>query len=219
MNQLADDFNQSGQFGRIACFFHCCVAGWDFILKCPWRTGQSWCQSILQRGTAAAGIWHEVIEPLIAAEIGQHSDGYVDVNVVKHRRKDLEPYGEMRPILDFLSLGQQRLLAEFVKLRDLADHLQPAGQFEVRRAYIILVQDKFSVAVTQFGWEHVLHWDPHAATPEKADQSITVVARSGAELTTMMVKRGVYHEETCCSLFFGFISLLVSFGTSKCLPK
>ncbi len=163
-----------------------------------------------------------MIEPLIAVEIGMHSDGFVDVNLVKHWRKDLESYGEMRPVLDFLSLPQQQLSAEFIKLSDLADHLQPAGQKQVRRVYIILAQNKFSVAVTQFGWEHLLHWDPHAATPEKVDQSIAVVARSGAELTTMMIKRKVYNEELCCTLFFGLFNLFrffVTFWRNKCLQK
>lgn len=195
-------FNSSGQFGRIGCFFHCCVAGADFLAKCAWRTGQSWCHSILQRGTAASGLWNEVVEPLIAADIGQqNADGFVEVDQLKQWFKELEPYGEMRPVLDFIGQSQQQLLAQFVELSEVAKHMQPAGQEKVRRVYLLLAQDKFSVAVTQFGWEHFLHWDPHAATPGQPDQSVTLVARSGEEIIGMMTRRGVYKPETCCSLY------------------
>lgn len=195
-------FNSSGQFGRIGCFFHCCVAGADFLAKCAWRTGQSWCHSILQRGTAAAGLWNEVVEPLIAADIGQqNADGFVEVDQLKQWFKELEPYGEMRPVLDFIGQSQQQLLAQFVELSEVAKHMQPAGQEKVRRVYLLLAQDKFSVAVTQFGWKHFLHWDPHAATPGQPDQSVTLVARSGEEIIGMMTRRGVYKPETCCSLY------------------
>ena len=64
----------------------------------------------------------------------KNADGFVEVDQLKQWFKELEPYGEMRPVLDFIGQSRQQLLAQFVELSEVAKHMQPrwAGESSAR---------------------------------------------------------------------------------------
>ncbi|CAJ1455986.1 unnamed protein product, partial [Effrenium voratum] len=163
-NQNAEEFN-GASFGNVGCFFHSCVAGMDFLAGGEWQVEPEWCRSVLQRGTAAADVWNNEVEPLIAAEVGAQLGGFVCVAQVKHwaGKASLELWPAMRPIVGLLNTASQTESTPVMQLKDLAAH-QHDPQVRSVHLYSFQITDAEPVQ-----WQSICTWHWRAEKYQRED--------------------------------------------------
>ncbi|CAJ1412656.1 unnamed protein product, partial [Effrenium voratum] len=163
-NQNVEEFN-GASFGNVGCFFHSCVAGMDFLAGGEWQVEPEWCRSVLQRGTAAADVWNNEVEPLIAAEVGAQLGGFVCVAQVKHwaGKASLELWPAMRPIVGLLNTASQTESTPVMQLKDLAAH-QHDPQVRSVHLYSFQITDAEPVQ-----WQSICTWHRRAEKYQRED--------------------------------------------------